>query len=179
MKKFILIALSFIALSIHAVNYCATTSWGCAGNVTGGGNASPTLVNSVDGLKNALNKGKNKVIIITASLTFKSMLSVQDGSNVTLMALPDVKLTSLQQDASSSGILFVKRFNNLIIRNITFIGPGAYDCDGNDLLCFENTTNAWVDHCDFQDGCDGNFDNKAKTDNVTVSWCRFRYLKAP
>ena len=166
-------------LNLHAATYCAASAWGCGAAATGGGNATPTLVSSVSELKAALNKGKNKVIIITKDLTFTSMLSVQDGANVTLLGLPGVTLTSLQQDATTSGILFVKRFDNLIIRNLTFVGPGAYDCDGNDLLCFENTTNAWVDHCDFQDGCDGNFDNKAKTDNVTVSWCRFRYLKEP
>lgn len=172
-------ALLCCVTSVSAANYCASSAWGNGKNATGGGSATPTLVKSVSELKSALNKGKNKVIIITQDLTFTSMLSVQDGSNVTLMALPGVKLTSTEQDATNSGILYVKRFSNLIIRNITFIGPGAYDCDGNDLLCFENVTNAWVDHCDFQDGCDGNFDNKNSTDNVTVSWCRFRYLKAP
>ena len=181
MKRFILLcALCAITVSLSAFNYCAEQSWGYAGTtVTGGGSATPTLVKSVSELKSALNKGKNKVIIITQNLTFTSMLSVQDGSNVTLMALPGVKLTSDKQDATNSGILYVKRFSNLIIRNITFVGPGAYDCDGNDLLCFENVTKAWVDHCDFQDGCDGNFDNKGGTDNITVSWCRFHYLKAP
>lgn len=181
MKRFILLcALCAITVSLSAFNYCAEQSWGYAGTtVTGGGSATPTLVKSVSELKSALNKGKNKVIIITQNLTFTSMLSVQDGSNVTLMALPGVKLTSEKQDATNSGILYVKRFSNLIIRNITFVGPGAYDCDGNDLLCFENVTKAWVDHCDFQDGCDGNFDNKGGTDNITVSWCRFHYLKAP
>lgn len=172
-------ALLCCVTSVSAANYCASSAWGNGKNASGGGSATPTLVKSVSELKSALNKGKNKVIIITQDLTFTSMLSVQDGSNVTLMALPGVKLTSTKQDATNSGILYVKRFSNLIIRNITFIGPGAYDCDGNDLLCFENVTNAWVDHCDFQDGCDGNFDNKNATDNVTVSWCRFRYLKAP
>ena len=180
MKRLFILALcSLFLVPLKAVDYCASSAFGYGANATGGGNATPTLVSSVSELKSALNKGKNKVIIITKSLTFTSMLSVQDGSNVTLMALPGVTLTSLQQDASTSGILYVKRFNNLIIRNITFIGPGAYDCDGNDLLCFEKVTNAWVDHCDFQDGCDGNFDNKSLTDNITVSWCRFRYLKAP
>jgi hypothetical protein len=29
-----------------------------------------------------------------------------------------------------------------------------------------------VDHCDFQDGCDGNFDIKGKADNITVTRCR-------
>lgn len=172
-------ALLCCVTTVTAANYCASSAWGNGKNATGGGSVTPTLVKSVNELKSALNKGKNKVIIITQDLTFTSMLSVQDGSNVTLMALPGVKLTSTKQDATNSGILYVKRFSNLIIRNITFIGPGAYDCDGNDLLCFENVTNAWVDHCDFQDGCDGNFDNKNSTDNVTVSWCRFRYLKAP
>ena len=160
-----------------AVTYCSSV-FGYS-TATGGGSATPVLVSSVSDLQKELNKGKNKVIIITANLTFTKMLTVQDGSNVTLLALPGVTLTSNQQTASTSGILYVKRFNNLIIRNITFVGPGAYDCDGNDLLCFESVTNAWVDHCDFQDGVDGNFDNKKLSDNVTVSWCRFRYQKPP
>ena len=174
-----LIAVIAMYLQVSAVEYCASSAWGYGAGVTGGGNATPTLVSSVSQLQSALNKAKNKVIIITQDLTFTTLMSVQDGSNVTLMAMPGVTLTSKDQTAKNSGILFVKRFNNIIIRNITFVGPGAYDCDGNDLLCFENTTKAWVDHCDFQDGCDGNFDNKANTDNVTVSWCRFRYLKQP
>ena len=162
-----------------AVDYCQGSAFGYGASATGGGSATPVLVSSVDQLKSALNKASNKVIIITSNLTFTTMLSVQDGSNITLMGLPGVTLTNLDQTSSNSGILFFKRYSNVIIRNLTFVGPGAYDCDGNDLLCFENVTTAWVDHCDFQDGCDGNFDNKAKTDNVTVSWCRFRYLKDP
>lgn len=169
----------FYISGLSAVNYCANAAWGYGKNATGGGNATPVLVSSVSDLKSALNKGKNKVIIITKSLTFTSMMSVQDGQNVTLMAMPGVVLTSNQQDANTSGILFFKRFSNLVIRNIKFVGPGAYDCDGNDLLCFENVTNAWVDHCDFSDGCDGNFDNKGETDNVTISWCKFHYDKEP
>jgi len=182
MKKILFTLLcSLVLVSAQAVNYCASQSWGYAGtSVTGGGSATPTLVTSVSELKSALgSKAKNKVVIITKDLTFTSMLTIQDAQNITLMALPGVKLTSNQQDANSSGILFVKRSSNVILRNLTFVGPGAYDCDGNDNLCFEKVTNAWVDHCDFQDGCDGNFDNKGTTDNVTVSWCRFRYLKAP
>ena len=164
---------------VLAVDYCQSSAFGYGASATGGGSATPVLVSTVDQLKSALNKASNKVIIITSNLTFTTMLSVQDGSNITLMGLPGVTLTNLDQTSSNSGILFFKRYSNVIIRNLTFIGPGAYDCDGNDLLCFENVTTAWVDHCDFQDGCDGNFDNKAKTDNVTVSWCRFRYLKDP
>lgn len=181
MKKFLLCALSLVTLSLQAINYCAPQSWGYAGSsVTGGGSATPTLVSSVSELKSAIgSKAKDKVVIITKSLTFTSMLTMQNAQNVTILGLPGVKLVSTQQNATTSGILFVKKSSNIIIRNLIFEGPGAYDCDGNDNLCFEGVTKAWVDHCDFQDGCDGNFDNKSTTDNVTVSWCRFRYLKAP
>jgi len=182
MKKIILFVLLCAAMSVSAVNYCSTASWGCAGNsVTGGGNATPTLVSSFSELKAAIGgkKPSNKVVIITKDITFTSMLTMQDASNITIMALPGVKLISNEQNSTTSGILFVKRSSNIIIRNLTFEGPGAYDCDGNDNLCFEKVTNSWVDHCDFQDGCDGNFDNKSTTDNITVTWCRFRYLKEP
>ena len=176
---FLLLTLS-CANAWGTVTYCASSAFGYGASATGGSGATPVLVYSVSELKAAVgNKAKNKVVIIANSLTFTSKLSIQDGENVTILGLPGVTLTSLQQDKETSGIFYVKRFNNLIIRNLTFIGPGAYDCNGEDLLCFEKVTNAWVDHCDFQDGCDGNFDNKSLTDNVTVSWCRFRYLKAP
>ena len=179
MKRFLIVALcALFLMPVQAVNYCASSSWGYGSGATGGGNATPTLVTEINGLK-SINKAKNKVFIITKSIELSKMVTLQDMSNVTIMALPGVKLISNQQDASTSGILFIKKSSNIIIRNLTFVGPGAYDCDGNDNLCFENVTKAWVDHCDFQDGCDGNFDNKGGTDNVTVSWCRFRYLKAP
>ncbi len=159
--------------------FCSSTAFGYGRRATGGGNATPTLVSSVSELSAACKSTTAKVIIITKSLTFTSMLTIQNCSNKTLLALPGVTLTSSMTERASSGILYFKGCNNIIIRNLTFIGPGAYDVDGNDLLCFDGVTNSWVDHCDFQDGLDGNFDNKNNTDDVTVSWCRFRYRKAP
>lgn len=176
----LLLALALLSAQlIMAITYCASSAIGYGAAATGGGNATPTLVKSVSELTTALKASGNKVIIITQNITFTSMQKVK-ATNKTLMALPGVKLISLKQDATNSGILyFSSGSSNIILRNITFEGPGAYDCDGNDLLCFDGVTKAWVDHCDFQDGCDGNFDNKGNTDNVTVTWCRFRYLKAP
>ena len=178
MKKIALIVLcSLFLLPIKAVNYYATQSWGYAGsNVTGGGSATPTLVTNESQLSTALNK-KNSVIIITQDITVTNHIST-DKDNLTIMALPGKKLISNKQNESESGILYLKG-NNLILRNLTLIGPGAYDCDGWDLLCLDKATNVWVDHCDFQDGVDGNFDIKGTSDNITVTWCRFRYLKAP
>lgn len=177
MTKILFCMLSLVAMSLQAVNYCAPQSWGYAGTgVTGGGNATPTLVSNESQLSAALNK-KNSVIIITQDITVSNHIS-SDKSNLTLMALPGKKLISNQQDQSNSGILYLKG-NNIILRNLIFEGPGAYDCDGWDNLCLDKATNVWVDHCDFQDGVDGNFDIKGTSDNITVSWCRFRYLKAP
>ena len=178
MKRVLVFILgALLYLHGNAVNYCATQSWGYAGtSVTGGGNATPTLVSSESDLKTALGKGNN-VIIITKDITVTNHIS-SDKNNMTIMALPGKKLISNQQDAYNSGILYLKG-NNIIIRNIIFEGPGAFDCDGWDNLCLDKATNVWVDHCDFQDGCDGNFDIKGTADNITVTWCRFRYLKAP
>lgn len=177
MRKLALCILSFATLSLSAVNYCATSSWGYAGsNVTGGGNATPTLVTNESQLASALNNS-NRVILITQDITVTNHIS-SDKNNLTIMALPGKKLISNDQTQENSGILYLKG-NNLLLRNLTFVGPGAYDIDGWDLLCLDKATNVWVDHCDFQDGCDGNFDIKGKSDNITVSWCRFRYLKAP
>lgn len=176
----LILAIGLVCVSaIHAIDYCANSPFGYGKNATGGGNASVTLVSSVSELTNALNKKNNKVVIITNSLTFSSMSTIQDAENLTIMALPGVKLTTTITDADKSGILFIKRSSNIIIRNLTFEGPGAYDINGNDLLCFEDVTNAWVDHCDFSDGLDGNFDIKGESDNITLTWCKFHYEKDP
>ena len=178
MKRLLLMsALCAISICSFAVDYCANSSWGYAGtNVTGGGNANPTYVTNESELSAALNT-KNSVIIITQDITVTEHIST-DKDNLTIMALPGKKLISNQQNKDNSGILYLKG-SNLLLRNLTFEGPGAYDCDGWDNLCLDKATNVWVDHCDFQDGCDGNFDIKGTSDNITVTWCRFRYLKAP
>ena len=175
MKKFFTILFICLSVSMYAVDYCASSAWGYGGSATGG-TAQPTFVTNESQLANALNT-KNSVIIITQDITVTNHIS-SDKSNLTIMALPGKKLISNQQNKENSGILYLKG-NNIIIRNVTFVGPGAYDCDGWDNLCLDKATNVWVDHCDFQDGCDGNFDIKGTSDNITVTWCRFRYLKAP
>lgn len=182
-KQLLLLALSLgLSLGMPAqgqVKYCASAAVGYGKNATGGGESTPTLVGSSSELQNALKSSGKKVIIITQDITVSSCIKVK-ASDKTLLALPGVRLISQQQNKDKSGILYFQDGSkNLILRNLTFEGPGAYDCDGWDLLCFDGVTNAWVDHCDFQDGCDGNFDNKGNTDNISVTWCRFRYLKKP
>lgn len=78
----------------------------------------------------------------------------------------------------NSGILSLRNCQNIIVRNITFIGPGSIDVGGNDLLtCVNRTRNCWIDHCAFMDGMDGNFDITGMSDFITVSWCTFSYTE--
>ena len=76
-----------------------------------------------------------------------------------------------------SGILKMYGCDNIIIRNIRFEGPGAVDVSGDDLLTATATTHLWVDHCDFVDGMDANFDINSRSDFITVSWCTFSYTE--
>lgn len=75
-----------------------------------------------------------------------------------------------------SGIFYIQGCENIVIRNLCFVGPGSVDVGGVDLVSVINTTtHAWVDHCEFIDGQDGNFDITNESDFITVSWCHFHY----
>ena len=88
-----------------------------------------------------------------------------------------IEMTGDQSESyRNSGILSLRNCQNIIVRNITFIGPGSIDVGGNDLIsCVNRTRNCWIDHCAFMDGMDGNFDITGMSDFITVSWCTFSY----
>ena len=116
-----------------------------------------------------------QVILVSGTITCS--YTSETLTNKTIIGLKGVRLVNTNQTTTGSGILYLKPgSNNVIIRNLIFEGPGAYDVDGRDNLTSE-CTNLWVDHCEFQDGTDGNFDNKGAGDNTTISWCKFTYLK--
>lgn len=79
----------------------------------------------------------------------------------------------------NAGIFSLKADNeNIIIRNITFVGPGSVDIGGTDLISNNGATHVWIDHCEFIDGLDGNLDSGYRTGDpqfVTYSWNIFRY----
>lgn len=146
---------------------------------TGGEGGQSVVVTTAAELGSALKRSEPLIIYLQGEITFTNLLSVK-AADKTLLGLSGSKLVSAQRDAATSGILsFKEGSTNLILRNLTFESAGAYDCDGRDNLCIDGTTRIWVDHCDFQDGVDGNFDCKNASDEITISFCRFRYLKAP
>jgi hypothetical protein len=67
---------------------------------------------------------------------------------------------------------------NIIIRNLTLVGPGSVDVGGTDIISNYGATNVWIDHCDFIDGLDGNLDSGYREGSnmfATYSWNIFRY----
>lgn len=177
MKKLFLIIFVFGLTSLSAQNYLMSAPEGFGAAAIGGGNAAPVTVSTYADLIAKLKLTTPQVIMVSGTIacSYTSVL-VNDK---TIIGLPGARLVNTDQTAAGSGILSLKPgSNNIIIRNLIFEGPGAYDVDGHDNLTSE-ATNVWVDHCEFQDGMDGNFDNKGAADNVTVSWCKFTYLKAP
>lgn len=186
MKKYIIFSFFLLSISnLFGQNYYLQTPQGFGANATGGGNASPVVVSTYTAFKNALLSTTTANAVILVSGTIDCVYTSVQLNNKTIIGLPGARLRNLQitvgnssVSAANSGILNIKpNSNNVIIRNLIFEGPGAYDVDGRDNLTNEGT-NVWVDHCEFQDGMDGNFDNKGQADNITISWCKFTYLKA-
>ncbi|MBS7253460.1 T9SS type A sorting domain-containing protein [Flavobacterium branchiicola] len=177
MKKKLFVLFSFLSLSLSAQNYVMSSPEGYGAAATGGGSTTPVTVSTYSDLTAKLKLTTPQVILVSGTIpfTYTSLLV----TNKTIIGLPGARLVNLDQTAAGSGIFNLKPgSDNIIIRNLIFEGPGAYDVDGHDNLTSE-ATNLWVDHCEFQDGMDGNFDNKGAADNVTVSWTKFTYLKTP
>lgn len=165
----------FVFLMAFGQNYYMSKPEGFGAAATGGGNATPVTVTTYDEFKAAIKLTTPQVILVSG--TINCSYTSETLTNKTIIGLEGARLVNTNQTATGSGILYLKPgSNNVIIRNLIFEGPGAYDVDGRDNLTSE-CTNLWVDHCEFQDGTDGNFDNKGAGDNTTISWCKFTYLK--
>lgn len=180
MKKiFIYVFIVFCLTKVSGQNYYMNAPEGFGAGTTGGGSVSPVTVSNYTDLKANIRLSTPQVILVSGTIVIPAGQNISEVViNKTILGLPGSKLVNNTQTQSGSGILNLKNgSNNVIIRNLIFEGPGAYDVDGRDNLTADGCTNLWVDHCEFQDGVDGNFDIKNNSDNITVSWCKFTYLK--
>lgn len=158
---------------------CSAPGWASSGGTcNGGGSATATNVNSLSQLQTALSQNK-KVIKITQGFTISSPINISNKSDMTIYGASGVKLKNLSTSASSSGIFKLSGCTDMIIRNLKFEGPGAKDVNGGDNLSILNSNRIWVDHCNFEDGLDGNLDITNGSNYITVTYCKFSYLKPP
>lgn len=187
-SKLLLCALMFLIIGteakaqMSAYDYNSPIGWGTVdGTITGGNEENVTKVTTMSELKTALIGTYTKTIYLEGEISITGVISMDNVQNKTIYGLPGSALVNETHstNVANSGILSLKNSKNIIIRNVTFKGAGAYDIDGYDNLNLENSTYIWIDHCDFQDGVDGNFDCNKGSDHICVTWCRFRYLKAP
>lgn len=75
---------------------------------------------------------------------------------------------------NKAGIFHIESSSeNIIIRNLSLIGPGAVDIDGADLITNQGQ-HVWIDHCTFQDSQDGALDSKV-CDWATYTYNYFYY----
>ncbi len=181
-NQLLLMVLSFLlgfTTYSYAQDYALSAPFGYGASATGGEGGTVVTVTTASDLESYLTKSGKYIILVSGEITLSDIIS-ETVTNKTVIGLPDSKLINTSTTSSTSGILYINSgSNNVILRNLTFEGPGAYDIDGRDNLCLDGGTDIWVDHCDFQDGLDGNFDIKGKSDDITITWCRFHYLKDP
>lgn len=86
-------------------------------------------------------------------------------------------LNDNDENFRKAGVFQFKNCENFIIRNLKFVGPGPCDVGGYDLMSMSTSSHFWVDHCEFTDGMDGNFDITNNSDFSTISWCTFAYTE--
>ena len=127
--------------------------WASAnGQTTGGNDENPVTVTTATELVSAMKSSGKKTIYIKGTINIDGQIAISKASDKTIYGLPESSLsnTNHSDEKTKSGILVLK-----------------------------NCQRIWVDHCDFQDGVDGNLDCQHGSDFITISWCRFRYLIAP
>lgn len=156
MKRILyLIALVLNSSILIGQNYYMASPEGFGAATTGGGNATPVTVTTYNDLKAKLASATPQVILVSGTIEFSATeLQISEVvTNKTILGLPGARLINNKQTQSGSGILNLKSgSSNVIIRNLIFEGPGAYDTDGRDNLTSDGCINLWVDHCEFQDG---------------------------
>ena len=187
---FALILLLSISAAAHAqlsaYDENAPVGWASIGRpCTGSNNENPETVTSEEELRAAMQKCKggkaSMTIYISGQFEVKEKLRYDKMQNCTIYGLPGSALInpSHNDNADYAGFFFCQNWENCIIRNVTLLGAGAYDISACDNIQLVESKNIWIDHCDIQDGVDGNLDAKTKSDNLTISWCKFAYYIKP
>lgn len=111
-------------------------------------------------------------------ITLSNGAKVREPREAKIRQLLIDRTNDQKENYRNAGLLNMNAVENVIIRNLTLVGPGAIDVSGADLMTLSRgSRHVWIDHCEFIDGMDGNFDINSFSDFITISWCIFRYTE--
>ncbi|KAK2747007.1 pectate lyase a [Colletotrichum kahawae] len=139
------------------------------GGTSGGAGGTVTTVSSLAEFTAAVNEKDTTAKIVVVKGVIKGTANVRIGSNKSVIGLAG---------AGFDGIgLHARRQSNIIVRNIKSTNVLASTGDG---LKIEQSTNVWVDHCEFssalvsdKDYYDGLVDASHAADYMTISYTYF------
>lgn len=94
----------------------------------------------------------------------------------TRQAIIDITGDNTESCRNAGIVVFSDNCENIIIRNLTFQGPGAIDIGGTHLMRIgEGSNHLWIDHCSFIDAQRTNMCIGVRADCIDVTWCIFDY----
>ena len=143
----------------------ATVAGSGMDGVTGGGNAAPCVVTTLEELEEAAADNVPRVIIVSGKIICGGY-GVLVGSNKTIVGE--------DENACIYGGLRIHDQSNIIVSNLQMMGTwpngGPDDC-----LEIKNSHHLWLTHLNVWNSTDGNMDITLGSDYITVSWCKFWY----
>jgi pectate lyase len=134
-----------------------------AGGVTGGGNATPTIVTSQTDLRTCARDTVPRVCRVQGSLAFGTWEEIDVQSNKTIIGI------GANAEIVNGGFRLVGNRSNVIIRNLT-IRDSANDDQDRDGIQMDTAHHVWIDHNRFLRLGDGQIDSRLDTTYETVSW---------
>lgn len=136
--------------------------------VTGGGDAVPQVVTTIEELTALAGDDIPRVIVIDGRISTNA-LGVSVGSNKTIVGMDDA--------AQVTGGFHIENASNIIINNLNIKGTWPY-YGVPDCVELKNSHHVWLNHLSVWNATDGNMDITMGSDYVTVSWCKFWYTGA-
>lgn len=136
--------------------------------VTGGGDAAPQVVTTLEELTRLAGDDIPRVIVISGKISTNAFgLSV--GSNKTIVGI--------DEKAKISGGFRIANESNIIINNLNIQGTWPY-YGVADCVEIKNSHHIWLNHLSIWNSTDGNIDITMGSDYVTVSWCKLWYTNS-
>ena len=143
---------------------------GFAAKATGGRGGKTVTVHTPEEFTKMLKLDEPLLIEVSGTLAIGS---VAMASNKTLIGTG--------KNPTLIGNLYLRSgATNIILRNLTFTNPmNKKGKGGGDGVTIRGGKMVWIDHCTFVDCGDGCIDITNGANDVTVSWCKFYYVKQP